>query len=154
MQLILRDAALQTSEQKRVWCVVLLSPPRHFRRFIWKDAFMLFKSRSLLIAAGLIAVPLAAAMAQNAPTTNPGSNRSVTASPGTADNKDASNLTTGDANAHSTMTNTYGGSNMNNATPGATGRTVVPGTTSSQASSAPSTMQEKTGVGTSGGGNK
>jgi hypothetical protein len=114
---------------------------------------MLFNSRSLLIAAGLMAVPLAAAMAQqNNPAGNLGSNRSVTAAPGTADNKGASNLTTGDANAHGTMTNTHGGANMSNTTPGATGRTVVPGTTSSQASSAPSTMQEKTGGASGNGG--
>ena len=95
---------------------------------------MLFKSRSLLIAAGLMAVPLGAAMAQqgNAPT-NSSMNR---ASP-----------TTG------TATSTYGGAaSMHNANPGATGHTVVPGDNSSQASNAPSTREEKAGNTTGAGG--
>jgi hypothetical protein len=112
---------------------------------------MLFKSRSLLLAAGLLAIPLGAAMAQqNNPTGNLGSNRSITASPGTADNSSASTVTTGDAGS-STTTNSYGGSSTNNTVPGATGHTVVPGNNSSQASAAPSTMQEKTGGTTSDG---
>jgi hypothetical protein len=114
---------------------------------------MHFKSRSLLLAAGLMAVPLATAMAQQDPTANLGSNRSVTATPGTADNSAVSTMTTGDSAARGTMTNTYGGSSTNNPTPGATGHTVVPGTMSSQASSAPATVQEKTG-GTSADGSK
>ncbi len=112
---------------------------------------MLFKSGSLLLAAGLMGAPFATAMAQTNPTGNLGSNRSVTASPGTADSRSASKLTTGDSTSRGTMTNTYGGASTSNTTPGATGRTVVPGTNSSQASAAPSTMQEKTGTTTSGG---
>jgi hypothetical protein len=113
---------------------------------------MLFKSRSLLLAAGLLAIPLGAAMAQqNNPTGNLGSNRSVTASPGTADNGSASTMSTGDANSRGTAMNTYGGPSTNNTVPGATGHTVVPGNNSSQASAAPSTMQEKTGGTTSDG---
>jgi hypothetical protein len=113
---------------------------------------MLFRSRSLLLAATLMAAPLATAMAQSDPTGNLGSNRSVTASPGTADNSAASTMSTGDA--HGTTTNTYSGAGMNNTTPGATGRSVVPGTSSSQADASQSTMQEKTGTVTGGGGSR
>jgi hypothetical protein len=63
----------------------------------------------------------------------------------------ASGMNTGDAGACDTSTNTYGGSAMNSTMPGATGRTVVPGTNSNQASSAPSTTDQKTG-GVAGGG--
>jgi hypothetical protein len=113
---------------------------------------MFSKSRSLLMAATLMAVPLATAVAQqNNPAGNMGSNRSVTASPGTADNSAASRMTTGDHSARGTMTNSYGGPTTSNAVPGATGHTVVPGTNSSQAGSAPATVQEKTGTVSSGG---
>jgi hypothetical protein len=114
---------------------------------------MFYKPRSLLLAAGLMTVPFATVMAQSNPTANLGSNRSVTASPGTADSSSASAMTTGDAASRITTTNTYGGAKMTNATPGATGRSVVPGASSSQASAAPSTIREKTGS-TSGGGSK
>ena len=113
---------------------------------------MFLKSRSLLLAASLVAVPLATAMAQqNNPTGNMGSNRSVTASPGTADSKAASGVNTGDmSGSHNTGASNYGGSGMSSTTPGATGKTVVPGSTSSQASSERGTVQQQTG-GTAGG---
>jgi hypothetical protein len=110
-------------------------------------------SKSILLAATLIAVPMAAAMAQqNNPAGNQGSNRSVTASPGTADSKAASGMSTGDANSRTTGTSNYSGSAMSSTAPGATGKTVVPGSTSSQANSANGTMEQKTGG--AGGGQK
>jgi hypothetical protein len=114
---------------------------------------MFTKSRSLLIAAGLIAAPMAFTMAQTTnPTGNMGSNKSVTATPGTADSHAASGMNTGDAGARNTATPGYGTS-MNNTKPGATGRTVVPGSTSSQASSSAATANQRTGSsGGSGGG--
>jgi hypothetical protein len=114
---------------------------------------MLFKSRSILLAATLMAAPLATAMAQqNNPTGNLGSNRSATAAPGTADSSAASTMHTGDNAARGTSTNSHGGTSMNNTTPGATGHTVVPGSTSSQAGAAGSTVREKTGGTSAGGG--
>lgn len=114
---------------------------------------MLFKSRSILLAVALMAAPLATAMAQgNNPTANLGSNKSVTAAPGTADSKAASTMHTGDKAARGTMgTSTGGAASMNNTTPGATGHTVVPGTTSTQAGAAGSTVREKTGQTSTGG---
>jgi hypothetical protein len=109
---------------------------------------MFSKSRSLLLATVLMAVPMTAAVAQqNNPTGNMGSNRSVTASPGTADSKAASGLNTGDVGSHNTGASNYGGSAMNSTTPGATGRTVVPGSTSSQAGASTATMGQKSGGG-------
>jgi hypothetical protein len=114
---------------------------------------MSWKSRSLLLAATLLAAPMATAMAQqNNPTGNMGSNRSVTASPGTADNKAASGMSTGDAGTHATGTSNYGSSAMSSTTPGATGKTVVPGSTSSQANAASGTANQKSGGATDGGG--
>jgi hypothetical protein len=112
---------------------------------------MFFKSRSLLFAAGLMALPAAAAFAQqNNPAGNMGSNRSVTASPGTADSKAASGINSGDVGSSSTGTSNYSGSAMSPTKPGATGQTVVPGSTSSQASASAGTMEQKSG-GTGGG---
>jgi hypothetical protein len=108
---------------------------------------MFSRSHTLLLAAALMAAPMATAMAQqNNPTGNMGSNRSVTASPGTADSKAASGMTTGDVGSKATGGSNYGGSAMNSTTPGATGRTVVPGTTSSQANSARGTAEQKSGA--------
>lgn len=120
-------------------------------RRVRKDVEMF--SKSILLAATLMAVPLATAMAQqNNPAGNQGSNRSVTASPGTADSKAASGMSTGDVNSRTTGTSNYSGSSMSNNAPGATGKTVVPGSTSSQANSAAGTMDQKTNG--SGGGQK
>jgi hypothetical protein len=101
----------------------------------------------VLLATTLMAAPLATALAQpNNPTGNMGSNNSVTASPGTADSKAVSGMNTGDAGSHSTATGNYSGSAANPTNPGATGRTVVPGSTSSQASSSAGTVEQKTGT--------
>jgi hypothetical protein len=114
---------------------------------------MFIKSRSLLLAASLIAAPLAVAVAQqNNPTGNMGSNNSATASPGTADSHAASGMSTGDAGARSTATSPYRGSASNSTMSGATGQTVVPGSTSSQASSSYGTAQQRTGSGGGSGG--
>jgi hypothetical protein len=113
---------------------------------------MFLNSRALLLSAGLMALPLATAMAQqNNPAGNLGSNRSTTATPGTADSKAASGMHTGDVGtARDTGASNYGGSGMSSTTPGATGKTVVPGSTSSQANSANGTRSQQTG-GTGGG---
>lgn len=113
---------------------------------------MSWKSRSFLLASTLLIAPVATAMAQqNNPTGNMGSNRSVTAAPGTADSKAASGMSTGDVGTHATGTSNYGGSAMNSTTPGATGKTVVPGSTSSQASSAAGTANQRSGTATGSG---
>lgn len=114
---------------------------------------MFSKSRSLLLAASLVAVPMATALAQqNNPTGNMGSNNSITATPGTtADSASSPGMKTGDSTSHSTATSNYGGTAMNGTAPGATGQTVVPGSTSSQASAAAGTDQQRTGAQTSGG---
>jgi hypothetical protein len=75
---------------------------------------MISKSRSLLLAATLLAVPMGAAMAQG----------------GTGTTNSATSPST------STTTNKYGSSAATNPNvPGATGRTVVPGSNSSMAGS-------------------
>jgi hypothetical protein len=115
---------------------------------------MFSKSRSLLLAATMLAAPMATAMAQqNNPAGNMGSNRSVTASPGTADSKAVSGMNTADAGSQSTAGANYNPSAANPYKPGATGTTVVPGSMSSQAGSASATAQQQTGV-TNGGGSK
>jgi hypothetical protein len=116
---------------------------------------MFHKTQSLLLASTLLIAPVATAMAQqNNPTGNLGSNRSATASPGTADSKAGSGMTTGDVGTKSTGTGNYGSSAMSTTAPGATGRTVVPGSTSSQASSSTGTVEQKTGGSTGSGGGK
>jgi len=108
---------------------------------------MLMYSRSLLLAATLMAVPVAAAMAQsNNPAGNMGSNNSATASPGTADSKSAAGMNTGDTGPNRTAAGNYAGSAMNSTTPGATGQTVVPGSTSSQANASAGTAEQQMGA--------
>jgi hypothetical protein len=111
---------------------------------------MIMSSRTLLVAAGLMAMPLAAPMTalaqQNNPTGNLGSNRSATASPGTADSKAASGMNTGDVGSKGAGANSYGGAATNPTTPGATGQAVVPGSTSSQANASSGTAEQKTGA--------
>jgi hypothetical protein len=105
---------------------------------------------TLLVSAAIAVAPLAAGMAQqNNPAGNYGSNRSETATPGTADSKAASGMNTGDVNSKSTYPGTMSGGTM----PGGTGRTVVPGNNSSQANAARGTANTKTG-GTGGEGGK
>jgi hypothetical protein len=113
---------------------------------------MFQKSYPILLAATLVVAPLTAAVAQsNNPPANMGSNRSSTAAPGTADNKAMSGMHTGDTNAPHSTTGNRSGSAMDSTTPGATGRTVVPGSTSNQASSSAGTAEQKSGSVTSGG---
>lgn len=112
---------------------------------------MTSKSQMLLLAAGLLAVPLGAAVAQPNPAGNLGSNRSATASPGTADSSSESGMHTGDVGSQRTATGNYGGPATSSTTPGATGRTIVPGSNSSQASAAEGTAEQKTGTQAAGG---
>lgn len=105
---------------------------------------MVLKSRTLILAASLMAVPMVAAMAQqNNPAGNMGSNQSSTASPGTADNKAVSGMNTGDVGSRNKATSS--GTAMNSTTPGATGHTVVPGSNSSQAGASAGTAEQKSG---------
>ena len=108
-------------------------------------------SRSLLMSAALLAAPLTGAMAQpNNPAGNYGSNRSMTATPGTADSKTGSGMTTGDVHSRGAM-DSYSGAASNPRTAGGTaGRTVVPGTNSNQANAATGTANARTD-GTTGG---
>ena len=104
---------------------------------------MTLQSRTLILAASLFAVPLAGAMAQSNPAGNYGSNKSMTAAPGTADSKAASGLSTADS-ATRPPAMTPGA--MNPYKPGATGNTVVPGTNSSVANIAPNSAEQKSGA--------
>jgi hypothetical protein len=109
------------------------------------------KFRSLLLAATLMAAPVANAMAQqNNPAGNMGSNGSVTASPSTADSRPASGMNTADMGSHGTTTSNYAPS-MNNPTPGETGHSVVQGSGSSQAGSAAGTVEQRAGQQAGGG---
>ena len=110
---------------------------------------MVSQSRAILLAAGLFVAPLVPALAQqNYPAGNLGSNKSITAAPGTADSHAASGMNTGDS--HGTVTRPYGTTAMNPYAPGATGQSVVRGTTSSQAGATSATTTEKTGTVTGG----
>jgi hypothetical protein len=111
------------------------------------------KTGSALLAAALLAASLGTAMAQqNNPTGNLGSNQSITASPGTADSKAASGMNTADSGSRNPNPSNYSGSSMSSTAPGATGKTIVPGSTSSQASASSGTAEQKTG--SAGGGSK
>lgn len=149
----LRDAAPRDAEPKQVWRVILLLPCGIFQRLVRKDFDMALKSYSILLAAAaLIASPVVARAQNSNPTANMGSNRSATAAPGTADSKAMSGMHTGDVTTPHATTGNYSGSAMNSTTPGATGKTVVPGSTSSQASSSRGTAEQKTGAVSTGGG--
>jgi len=104
---------------------------------------MTLQSRSLMLAASLIAMPMVGAMAQTNPAGNYGSNTSMTASPGTADNSVASGMSTGDANSRPTSMKP---GSTNEFKKGATGQTVVPGSNSSIASTGSNTATQKTGT--------
>jgi hypothetical protein len=120
-------------------------------RLVRKGGNMNLKSRWLLLAATLMTVPMTNAMAQqNNPAGNMGSNRSVTATPGTADSRAGSGMNTADMGSHGTTTSNYAPS-MNNPTPGETGHSVVPGSGSSQAGSAAGTVEQRAGQQTGGG---
>src|ERR1700735_180424 len=103
-------------------------------------------SRPVMLAAVLVAAPLSTVFAQqNNPAGNMGSNTSITATPGTADNKALSGMNTADSGAmparppSAAATNPY--------VPGATGKTVVPGSTSSPAAAGAGTAETKSGGG-------
>nr|WP_294501251.1 hypothetical protein [uncultured Rhodopila sp.] len=111
---------------------------------------MLTISRSLLLSAALLSASLTGAMAQGTnPAGNYGSNRSMTAAPGTADSTTKSGMNTGDVHSRGSM-ESYSGARSDPRTPGGTGRTVVPGSSSSQASAATGTANARTD-GTTGG---
>ncbi len=111
---------------------------------------MTLKSCSFILAVSLVAMPVAGALAQgNNPAGNYGSNQSTTAAPGTADSKTMSGMHTGDTTAHTSGTAPGA---MNSTKPGATGKTVVPGSTSSIAGAASNTAEQKTGVTSAGAG--
>ena len=115
-------------------------------------------SRTFFLAAAILAVPAFAVMAQPSDATNnKGSNRSVTASPGTADSQAASGMHTGDVGTTGSYSTTRPASGntaaTNPHTPGATGSTVVPGNSSSMAKTSPGARDMQT-QGRSGGGNR
>jgi hypothetical protein len=97
--------------------------------------------RNSMLAAAIFAAPLTAFAQSNNPTANLGSNKSTTATPPTADTR-SSTLHTGDANA---TPHAPGAAAQNPHVPGATGKTVVPGTTSTVAGDRSSTANAKTG---------
>jgi hypothetical protein len=119
-------------------------------RRIQKDAEMFLQSRSLLLAAALMAGSMTVAIAQNNPAANLGSNNSATASPGTADSKSMSGMNTADAGSKPNPAGNYSGSAMSTK-PGSTGKTVVPGSTSTQASNSKATTDQRQGPQTTGG---
>jgi hypothetical protein len=104
---------------------------------------MQFRTRFLLVAATLVAGPMAGALAQSNPAGNLGSNKSVTAAPNTVDQA-------GPGKLHSAESNVVPAPPSPGATdrrvPGATGRTVVPGTNSSVAGDGRSTADTKAGA--------
>jgi hypothetical protein len=114
-----------------------------------QEESMISISRPLVLAVVLAGAPLTSVLAQGNPAGNMGSNTSITATPGTADNKALSGMNTADATAmparppSSAATNAY--------VPGATGKTIVPGSTSSPAAAAAGTAEAKTGGGGGGG---
>jgi hypothetical protein len=100
-------------------------------------------SRALLLFSALLAAPVTSTMGQSNPTGNYGGNRSMTATPGTADGMAGSEVKAGDNRADATQ-GSYAGSTSNARMPGGTGRTVVPGSNSSQASVAAGTVRMRT----------
>jgi hypothetical protein len=123
---------LAEQNRKGHWRVAFYAAWKCSRGFFRKTSLMFSKSRTLLLAATMMAAPLATAVAQqNNPTANMGTNGSATASPGTADT--------------TTPTGNYAGSSMSKTAPGGTGHTVVPGSSSSQASSSAGTAEQKAG---------
>jgi hypothetical protein len=105
---------------------------------------MFSRSASLFFAAALLAAPAALAQHNN-PTGNEGSNRSVTASPGTADSHAASGANTADTHGFSN----YGGSGASSSTmPSHT----TPGNNSSVAGNSSATGREATGTSSGSGG--
>ncbi len=108
---------------------------------------MTLNYRFLILATSLVAMPLVGALAQSNPTGNYGTNKTMTAAPGTADNNAASGLSTADANAKPPGASSPAG----NYAPGSTGRTVVPGSNSSVGADATNSSSAKTSGGVGGG---
>jgi len=106
-------------------------------------------SQTLFFAASMLAAPAMGALAQSAnPAGNYGSNRSVTASPGTADSQSASGMHTGDVGSGSTYSPTRPmtrGMAANPNKPGATGQAVVPGNNSTASDTYGATRNTQTG---------
>jgi hypothetical protein len=112
--------------------------------------------QTLFLAASMLAAPALGALAQPIDSTaNQGTNRSITASPGTADSQAASGMHTGDVSPgtspYSSTRPATGGMVANPNQPGATGHTVVPGDSSSMADTAGATRNTQTGGGTGSG---
>ncbi len=102
---------------------------------------MTTKFRYLYLVGALAALPAFAVHAQGTGgTASAGSNRSSTATPGTADNKAESGFYTGDA---SKTPLTPSAAAMNPNTPGGTGETVVRGDHSSITNDASNTLTNK-----------
>jgi hypothetical protein len=101
--------------------------------------------RATALSISVLALP-AFAFAQSNPQGNLGSNNSVTATPRTA-NSPASTLHSGDATALPPAINPAA---QNPNVPGATGRTVVPGTNSTVSGDRPATANSKTSGATNG----
>jgi hypothetical protein len=105
--------------------------------------------RNAMLAATIFATPFAAFAQSNNPTGNMGSNSSVTATPPTA-NSPAAAMNTGDVKA---TAKTPTAMERSPSVPGATGRTVVPGSNSTVAGDHSGTAESKTGqAGGTGGG--
>jgi predicted lipid-binding transport protein (Tim44 family) len=104
---------------------------------------MMKLTRTFFLAATMLAVPAFTVMAQ------------PSASPGTSNNRAVTQPSnTGDRGAYSTTRPTPGNMAATNPhTPGATGRTIVPGDSSTMAGTAPEAGHEAT-PGRSGGGNR
>jgi hypothetical protein len=109
-------------------------------------------TQTLFLAASMLAAHALGALAQPIDSTgNQGTNRSVTASPGTADSQAASGMRTGDVNPgsspYSSTRPMTRGQAANPHQPGATGQTIVPGDSSSAADTAGATRNTQTGGG-------
>ncbi len=106
---------------------------------------MIAKISSIVMAGALLAGPMAPALAQTQnPAGNMGSNRSMTASPGTQDNA-ASGMNSNDMNNPGSAGGNYAGSSLSSH-PG-----VVKGSNSSVASSGSATREQQTGSSPAGG---
>ena len=103
--------------------------------------------RLAILAAALLAMPLASVMAQSNPPGNYGSNRSATAAPITGD-KPGTGLSTADVGSSDVGSSHKKSRHKLRSTrraPGATGKTVVPGNHSTVADDADATAKTQTG---------
>jgi hypothetical protein len=108
----------------------------------------MYRFKGLVLTAAILAVPAAWALAQPTnPSGNQGSNRSVTATPGTSDSSTMSPMHTGDvgsSGSHAMPPPSMAATDPNK--PGATGQTVVPGDNSTVAGTASATRTMQTGA--------